>query len=189
MAALIHELLILQVEKLLWRGRGLARLDSGQVVMIEPGVLPGETITARVTKTAKDFLQAEAVDILTPSPLRGVHPCPHAGECGGSRFGMVSPEAGTNLKADMLRDALSRALGREHVARMPELQVVPSPKGWRYRWRGQIHVRGGLSSVYKDDSTGSMCHIGNAPHGIDCTQDIGDMADGDKAHTSFAQDG
>ncbi len=137
-------LLTLKVEKLLWRGRGLARLDSGQVVMIEPGVLPGEVVRARVTKTAKDFLQAEAVDILTPSALRGVHPCPHAGECGGSRFGMVSPEAGTSLKADMLRDALSRALGREHGARMPEIQVVPSPQGWRYRWRGQIHVRGGL---------------------------------------------
>ena len=144
MTVLTQELLTLQVEKLLWRGRGLARLDSGQVVMIEPGVLPGETITARVTKTAKDFLQAEAVNILTPSALRGVHPCPHSGECGGSRFGMVSPEAGTSLKADMLRDALSRALGREHGARMPELQIAPSPQGWHYRWRGQIHVRGGL---------------------------------------------
>jgi 23S rRNA m(5)U-1939 methyltransferase (EC 2.1.1.-) len=30
------EPLTLKVEKLLWRGRGLARLESGQVVMIEP---------------------------------------------------------------------------------------------------------------------------------------------------------
>jgi 23S rRNA (uracil1939-C5)-methyltransferase len=137
------DLLTLKVEKLLWRGRGLARLDSGQVVMIEPGVLPEETVAVRVTKRAKDFLQAEAVEIIEPSSLRVGHPCPHAARCGGSRFGMVSPEAGTRLKADMLRDALPRALGRDLAAVMPEPGVVPSPQGWRYRWRGQIHVRGG----------------------------------------------
>lgn len=57
----VGDLLTLTVEKLLWRGRGLARLDSGQVVMIEPGVLPDEVVSVRVTKAAKDFLQAEAV--------------------------------------------------------------------------------------------------------------------------------
>ena len=137
------QLLTLKIEKLLWRGRGLARLESGQVVMIEPGVLPGETVRAVVTKTAKDFLQADAIEIIEPSPLRGAHPCPHAAHCGGSRFGMVSPEAGTRLKADMLRDALPRALGRALGAIIPEPTVVSSPRGWRYRWRGQIHVRGG----------------------------------------------
>ncbi len=137
------EPLTLKVDKLLWRGRGLARLASGQVVMIEPGVLPGETVRLLVTKSAKDFLQAEAVEIIEASPLRGAHPCPHAARCGGSRFGMVSPEAGTRLKADMLRDALPRALGRAHGAAIPEPIIVPSPRGWRYRWRGQIHVRGG----------------------------------------------
>lgn len=139
----LHDLLALRVEKLLWRGRGLARLASGQVVMLEPGVLPGELVDARVTKSAKDFLQAEAVRITEPSPLRGVHPCPHAAECGGSRFGMVSPESGLGLKGDILRDALGRALGRSHGATLPEVGVVPSPLGWRYRWRGQIHVRDG----------------------------------------------
>lgn len=87
--------------------------------MIEPGVLPEEVVDVRVTKTAKDFLQAEAVNIQTPSPLRGIHPCPHAADCGGSRFGMVAPETGTQLKADILRDALPRALGRDHGLRIP----------------------------------------------------------------------
>jgi len=135
--------LTLTVEKLLWRGRGLARLESGQVVMIEPGVLPGERIRAVVTKAARDFLHAEAVEVIEASPLREAHPCPHAARCGGSRFGMVSPETGTRLKADMLRDALPRALGRAHGAAIPDPIIVPSPQGWRYRWRGQIHVRAG----------------------------------------------
>ena len=157
----------LRVEKLLWRGRGLARLGSGQVVMLDPGVLPGETVAARVTKAAKDFLQAEATDILEASPLRGAHPCPHAAECGGSRFGMVSPEDGTRLKADMLRDALPRALGRDHASRLPELRVVTGPDGWRYRWRGQIHVRGGRAHAMGHASNDLVpltdCHLLAAP--------------------------
>lgn len=136
-------LLAVRIEKLLWRGRGLARLDSGQVVMVGPGVLPGEEVTARVSKQARDYLQAEAVDILAPSPLRTAHPCPHSPECGGSRFGMVSPLDGIRLKADMLRDALPRALGRDHASRLPEPRILPSPEDWRYRWRGQIHVQDG----------------------------------------------
>lgn len=156
-------LLALKVEKLLWRGRGLARLDSGQVVMIEPGVLPKETVRVVVTKAAKDFLQAEATEILEPSPLRTSHPCPHAARCGGSRFGMVPPHEGTRLKADMLRDALPRALGRDLAAVMPELGVVPSPRGWRYRWRGQIHVRGGLPHAMAHASNDLVpltdCHL------------------------------
>lgn len=157
----------LRVEKLLWRGRGLARLDSGQVVMLDPGVLPGEIVVARVTKTSRDFLQAEAVDILEASPLRQAHPCPHAARCGGSRFGVLDPEDGTRLKADMLGDALPRALGREHASRIPGIQVMASPQGWRYRWRGQIHVRGGRPHAMAHASSDLVpltdCHLLAAP--------------------------
>ncbi|WP_028578246.1 class I SAM-dependent RNA methyltransferase [Desulfomicrobium escambiense] len=162
-----HDLPALRVEKLLWRGRGLARLESGQVVMLEPGVLPGEIVDARVIKASKDFLQAEAVRVTEPSPMRGVHPCPHAALCGGSRFGMVSPETGLALKTDILRDALSRALGRSHGAELPEIGVVPSPRGWRYRWRGQIHVRGGRPHAMAHASNDLVpltdCHLLAAP--------------------------
>jgi 23S rRNA (uracil1939-C5)-methyltransferase len=161
------DLLTLTIEKLLWRGRGLARLESGQVVMIEPGVLPQEVVSVRVTKAAKDFLQAEVVQILTPSPLRGMHPCPHAADCGGSRFGMVAPETGTKLKADILRDALPRALGRDHGQHIPELRVVTSPEGWRYRLRGQIHVRAGRPHAMAHASNDLVpltdCHLLCAP--------------------------
>ncbi|WP_457571597.1 hypothetical protein [Desulfovulcanus sp.] len=34
--------LIVRIEKLIWRGRGLARLDSGQVLLVDPPILPDE---------------------------------------------------------------------------------------------------------------------------------------------------
>ena len=76
----MNDLLTLRVEKLLWRGRGLARLDSGKAVMIEPGVLPGESIAARVLADHKDYTRAESVEILAPSALRRPHPAERSEE-------------------------------------------------------------------------------------------------------------
>lgn len=133
---------VLDIEKLLWRGRGLARLDSGQVVIVEPGVLPGEKVRAQIQAHKKDYLQAQAVEILSPSPLRVNHPCAHANQCGGSPFGMVTSQTGLALKKEILIDALTRSLGYDSANKLlSSLMVLPSPKEWRYRWRGQIHVQ------------------------------------------------
>ncbi len=164
----MNDPLILRIEKLLWRGRGLARLDSGQVAMVEPGVLPGEEVRARIVKTTKDYVLTEAEEILTPSPLRQVHPCPHADKCGGSRFGIVTPEEGLRLKTGMLHDAVGRALGRDMGPReLKNLDVIPSPQAWRYRWRGQIHVRSGKPHAMAQGSNALVpltdCHLLAAP--------------------------
>lgn len=160
------ELIPLRVEKLLWRGRGLARLESGQVVMLEPGVLPGEEILARVTKSKKDYVEGRAEHITTASPLRGCHPCPHSERCGGSMFGMVDPLQATGLKADILRDAVSRTLGAQNPA-LVGLGIHPSPAGWRYRWRGQIHVQKGRAHAMGHASNELIpiddCHLLAAP--------------------------
>ncbi|NCD24281.1 MAG: class I SAM-dependent RNA methyltransferase [Deltaproteobacteria bacterium] len=179
----MNEALTVHIEKLLWRGRGLARLDSGQVVMVEPGVLPGEDVRVRVVKTAKDYILAEAEEILAPSPLRQTHPCPHADRCGGSRFGIVSPDHGLQLKEAMLRDAVGRALGRERGPRALEnLEVIPSPQGWRYRWRGQIHVRNGrphaMAHASNELVTLTDCHLLAAPLARSMPDLAADLPDG-----------
>ncbi|MFP4658522.1 MAG: hypothetical protein ACLFMP_07530, partial [Desulfonatronovibrionaceae bacterium] len=51
----------LRVDKLIWRGRGLARTAEGKATIVEPGVLPGERIRAGVYKEKKDHLLARAV--------------------------------------------------------------------------------------------------------------------------------
>lgn len=150
-----QELPPVRVEKLLWRGRGLARLDSGQIVILEPGVLPGELVRPQILKPTKDFIQAEAVDILERSLLRGVHPCPHAQECGGSPFGMLRGDQALKLKHDIALDTMARGLGRTHGPCLPLITVIPSPQDWRYRWRGQIHVRNGQPHA--------MGHASNKP--------------------------
>ena len=132
----------LTIEKIMWRGRGLARLDSGKAVIVEPGVLPGEIISAEIIREKKDYVQARATKILTPSPLRRPHPCPHAGACGGCRMGILPASEALTLKREILTDTLVRSLRRSmDTDTLPPIKTIPSPLGWRYRFRGQIHVR------------------------------------------------
>lgn len=57
-----------KIEKMVFGGQGLGRLD-GKACFVW-NALPGETVEARIIKNKKDFCEAEAVNILTPSPDR-----------------------------------------------------------------------------------------------------------------------
>ena len=137
----------LRVKRLVWRGRALARLDSGQVVLIEPGVFPGELVRAQVYKAKADYLQASWTQILSPHPSRRQHPCSLADMCGGCRFGWLVHREQLRLKTEVVDNELRRALPREVSSRLPQIQAFSSPKKWRYRWRGQMHVHQGQACM------------------------------------------
>jgi 23S rRNA (uracil1939-C5)-methyltransferase len=136
---------VLEVERLIWRGRGLARLANGKVVILAPGALPGELVRAAISKEKKDHLQARVQEILQPSSRRRPHPCPRAGYCGGCTFGVLPQRLQLELKLDLLRDTLRRHLpaGAKQAAEL-SCEVYPSRPAWRYRWRGRVQVREGL---------------------------------------------
>ncbi|MFW6324859.1 MAG: class I SAM-dependent RNA methyltransferase [Desulfovibrionales bacterium] len=135
-----HELTI---EKLVWRGRGLGRLDSGRVVMVEPGVLPGERVLVQETETRKDMLFGRPETVIKASPLRRPHPCPRSDFCGGCRFGMTSARNQLKLKKDILLDSLFRGLPAHLRPQDTHLKTLSVPPAWRYRWRAQVHVHSG----------------------------------------------
>ncbi len=135
---------VLQVEKLIWRGRGLSRLKSGKIVLIDPGVYPGERVRVRISKEKKDYLQAAWTDIVDPLPERRPHPCPAADSCGGCRFGTLPNRIQLHFKHTLFLKELERAL-RPFSCTLTDLplEILAGPKAWRYRWRGQVHVRNG----------------------------------------------
>ena len=136
--------LILDVERLIWRGRALARLDTGRVVLLQPGVFPGERVRARVTANKKDHVRAEWVEILEPSSRRRPHPCPLSDRCGGCRFGHLPQRDQLEHKRLLFLSEMRRSLGRKwaHLA-SEDVELFPSPGGWRYRWRGQVEIANG----------------------------------------------
>lgn len=134
------DLLELEVGNVANGGFCVAR-HEGRVVFVRHA-LPGERVTARVTDTTKNFLRADAVEIIEASPDRVRPPCPFAGpgRCGGCDWQHASLPAQRALKAAVVEEQLRRLAGVtrtvvvEEVPYPAEGEVVPPPGlGWRTR--------------------------------------------------------
>ena len=134
-------------------GHCVVRLDAadggGRVVFVRHA-LPGERVVLEVTEgTDGDrFWRADAVEVLDPSPDRVTPPCPYAGpgRCGGCDFQHVTPARQRALKAEVVREQLSR-LARIDVDVVVEEVPGPPPHehdGLRWRTRQRyVDLQGG----------------------------------------------
>ncbi len=125
------------VEKLVYGGEGLARLDTGQAVFV-PGVLPGERVIIDIKRKRKGFLQADLVEIVTPSQYRIAPPCDGVKQCTGATWPFISYPAQLAYKQEILLDSLKRIGGIEPQELLP---IMPSPYTDHYRLRSQFTVR------------------------------------------------
>src|SRR5258706_14718667 len=73
----------LWIEDLAYGGKALAKED-GLVVFVD-NALPGDRVMASVYRRRKQYAEARAEQVLTPSPSRVPAPCLHVPVCGGGR--------------------------------------------------------------------------------------------------------
>jgi 23S rRNA (uracil1939-C5)-methyltransferase len=123
----------LDVEKGVFRGRGLARL-GGRVVFV-PRAHPGDRVRARVEQVHAGWAEAELVELLRPSAGRRSSPCPYVPRCGGCSYQDYDSTAELALKEAVLRESLARAGAPWDGA--VELHASPE-SGWRMR--ASLHV-------------------------------------------------
>ena len=88
------------IEKLVYGGNGLARLDSGQAVFV-PGVLPGEKVLIEIRRKRKGFLEAKLAQVLEPSEDRVAPPCNGEKECTGATWPYISYPAQLRFKTSL----------------------------------------------------------------------------------------
>ena len=122
------QILELKIEKLVFGGRGLARVD-GFTVFVERTV-PGDEVRARVFRRKTNHAEARLVELITPSPFRVVPPCPYSGFCGGCPWQFLDYEKQLLAKRGVVVEAL------EHIGRHKEVPVnpvIPSEKKFQYR--------------------------------------------------------
>ena len=124
------------VEKLVYGGDGLARLD-GRVVLA-PFVLPGERIRACAGRERPGLVHAQTLEILDPAPQRVPAPCPHFGRCGGCHYQHAPHEVQLAAKRAILAEELRRLGKIEPPAEIATVSADP----WGYRNRVQLHVEG-----------------------------------------------
>jgi len=140
--------LLLNIEKLIYGGDGLARLPAGSdgdgdkdrgrgKAVFVPFVLAGEKIKAVITEEKSGFARANAATIVEPSPHRIPPPCPHFGRCGGCHYQHTSYEHQLEIKKEILRENLRRIAKLELQC---EIQTHPSPP-WNYRNRSRLQVQ------------------------------------------------
>ncbi|MBN2054071.1 class I SAM-dependent RNA methyltransferase [bacterium] len=125
-----------RVEKLVWGGDGLARVN-GAVCFI-PGVAPGDVAEVRITSVNKSFLRADLLRVLEPAPGRREPPCPYFGTCGGCSLQQLTYDAQTAAKQEMVEDALRLLLKSQDLFPAP---LIPSPREFGYRIRTRLHVK------------------------------------------------
>jgi 23S rRNA (uracil1939-C5)-methyltransferase len=138
--------LLLNIEKLIYGGDGLARLPAGPPnnkdggrgkAVFVPFVLAGEKIEAALTQEKPGFARAQATAIVEPSPLRIPPPCPYFSRCGGCHYQHTGYEHQLEIKKEILLENLRRIAKLELHC---EIQVHPSPP-WNYRNRSRLQVR------------------------------------------------
>ena len=123
------ELLTLDVESLAYGGKGVAR-RNGYVVFVA-GALPGDRVTAEVTRAKRGYAEASTREILRPSSDRVPPRCDHGGEpCPGAPWQGLAYEEQLRHKQTQVEDALVRLGGLEGFQLEP---IEPAVERWRYR--------------------------------------------------------
>lgn len=115
------------------RGLGVGRI-AGFVVFLF-GALPGEEVSAHVTKVRRRHAFADTTEVHRGSPHRVAPPCPYFGHCGGCQL----QHSTYPFQLASKRAVLEQALIREGIELPGEIDTVGSEDPWRYRWRGEFH--------------------------------------------------
>lgn len=144
------------VEKLVYGGDGLARLD-GRVVLA-PFVLPGERVRLRAEQEKPGLVKASTEAVLDPSTGRVPAPCPYFGRCGGCHYQHAAYELQLTAKRQILVEELRR-LGKIEP---PEDVTVVSGEPWGYRNRAQVHIENGRIG-YREARSHRLCAIERCP--------------------------
>ncbi|MEM5786866.1 MAG: 23S rRNA (uracil(1939)-C(5))-methyltransferase RlmD [Syntrophobacteraceae bacterium] len=118
----------LQVEKLAFGGKGVARL-GGFVVFLDRAV-PGQIVRALIIKKKKNYAEARVTGVISESPHYVEARCPHFGVCGGCSWQNISYDTQLYWKRMHVLESLS------HIAGVSEAEVGPivaSPQEYYYR--------------------------------------------------------
>lgn len=116
-------------------------------VVFVKGAIPGEEVTAKLTKVENKFAEAEILSIRKESEFRQEAPCPVYSECGGCQLQHMTYEAQLLHKRDLVVQALERYA--KDIATTAEIRpTLGMENPWNYRNKSQFQVRKDGKRVY-----------------------------------------
>jgi 23S rRNA (uracil1939-C5)-methyltransferase len=123
-----HPIVEVDITGMAFGGKGIARID-GMAVFVAQAV-PGDRARIEITRRKKNYAEARAVEILTPSPDRVDPPCGHSGSCGGCTWQFLRYERQIEYKRQHVAESIAHIAGLSGVVVHP---TIPSPLTWGYR--------------------------------------------------------
>jgi len=145
-----------KIEKLVYGGNGLARLN-GQVVLT-PFVLPGERATVETAAQKPGLVRSKLIELHEASIERVAPRCPYFGRCGGCHYQHAAYEAQLGFKRAILAETLRR-VGK--IEAPEEIRMVAADP-WHYRNRAQFHIQGNEIG-YLEARSNRLCGIEQCP--------------------------
>ncbi len=137
---------ILTIEKLVYGGDGLARLDGK--VIFTPYVLPGETVQADLDRVKNDLWRGRLIEVTSPSDSRIPPRCPYYQRCGGCTYQHSAYDFQVEQKVAILREGLRRVGKIEFDGEIEAIAGEP----WQYRNRVQLHIENGAIGYFEPAS-------------------------------------
>jgi 23S rRNA (uracil1939-C5)-methyltransferase len=125
----------LTVSGLAYGGKGVAKVDD--FVVFVTGAVPGDVVRALVVKTKRRYAEAQALEVITPSPGRRTPRCSSFGRCGGCVWQTLEYGLQLEYKTRQVRESLEHLGGLSGFAIMP---AVGMANPWRYRNRADFSV-------------------------------------------------
>ena len=126
-----NDIVTISVTDMTDEGLGVGRVD-GLAVFVTNAV-PGDTVSAVITKVLARLAYAKTLEVITPSPDRVQPPCPNFPTCGGCNLQHITYEAELRYKENRVKSCLSR------IAKVstPVRPILGAPEGERFRYRNK----------------------------------------------------
>ena len=135
-------------------GDVVARIDG--MACFVSGALPGEQVHVAITDVQKNFLKADVVTILTPSPVRIP---PRLADAPHMEWQHIENTAQRDFKAQILHEQLTY-LGK--LAAIPAVVQRPASPPWHYRNTAHLHGYGTYLG-YKSDKRAHVTEVADDP--------------------------
>jgi 23S rRNA (uracil1939-C5)-methyltransferase len=121
-----------KIEKLAFGGAGIGyyKIDDNKVVVFVENAVPGDEVTASLTKIKPNYLEAQLEEITSKSPLRIDPRCPHFETCGGCSLQNLSYEKQLYYKELQVKESLEHIGGFDDP---PVESIIECGDSWFYR--------------------------------------------------------
>ncbi|WP_407503185.1 23S rRNA (uracil(1939)-C(5))-methyltransferase RlmD [Elizabethkingia miricola] len=111
------------------KGVSVGKTEDGKTILVS-GAVPGDLVNARLKKSKKNYIEAEAIEILEESPDRVDARCMHFSVCGGCKWQNLSYEKQLEFKEDEVLNNIRRIGGIDGFEALP---ILGSAEQYFYR--------------------------------------------------------